>query len=64
MNDDVFSKSPPIDVTKTKDGGVIKIVMKNGEDPDVHPAKGDCCYVHYVGTIKESGKVFAENYKV
>ncbi|KAL3082169.1 hypothetical protein niasHT_037807 [Heterodera trifolii] len=52
------TENPIIDVTKAKDGGVLKTVLKQGEDPKIHPAKSDCCYVHYVGTIKESGKVF------
>uniref|UniRef100_A0A183CNM2 peptidylprolyl isomerase n=1 Tax=Globodera pallida TaxID=36090 RepID=A0A183CNM2_GLOPA len=58
MEEDPDAETKPVDVTKAMDGGVLKTLLKAGENFGVHPAKGDCCYVHYEGIIKESGKVF------
>uniref|UniRef100_A0A914I4Q5 peptidylprolyl isomerase n=1 Tax=Globodera rostochiensis TaxID=31243 RepID=A0A914I4Q5_GLORO len=58
MGADSDAETKPVDVTKAMDGGVLKTLLKAGENFGVHPAKGDFCYVHYEGIIKESGKVF------
>lgn len=56
-----LSESGPgevIDLTKTKDGGVLKTILRAGQDANSHPAKFDTIFMHYVGTIKETGKTF------
>uniref|UniRef100_A0A183CJ18 peptidylprolyl isomerase n=1 Tax=Globodera pallida TaxID=36090 RepID=A0A183CJ18_GLOPA len=47
-----------IDLSKEKDGGIVKRILRDGGEQGVHPAKGDTVYVHYVGTLKDTGEKF------
>ncbi|KAL3091548.1 hypothetical protein niasHS_005103 [Heterodera schachtii] len=51
-------ESDGIDLTKEKNGGVIKRILRNGVESGVHPTQGDTVYVHYVGTLKDNGEKF------
>uniref|UniRef100_A0A915E237 peptidylprolyl isomerase n=1 Tax=Ditylenchus dipsaci TaxID=166011 RepID=A0A915E237_9BILA len=42
----------------TKDGGVVKTIIKPGQPEHGTPLKGDTVFVHYVGTLKETGEKF------
>jgi len=42
----------------TKDGGVLKTIKNQGNPESHHPLKGDTVFVHYVGTLKETGEEF------
>lgn len=42
----------------TKDGGVLKTIIKAGQPEHGTPLKGDTVFVHYVGTLKETGEKF------
>ncbi|KAH9519285.1 Peptidyl-prolyl cis-trans isomerase fkbp4 [Bulinus truncatus] len=44
-----------IDLTETKDGGVLKEILREGEG-DERPSKGDKVFVHYVGTLLDGTK--------
>ncbi|KAI1726052.1 FKBP-type peptidyl-prolyl cis-trans isomerase domain-containing protein [Ditylenchus destructor] len=48
--------SAPIDISK--DGGIQKTIIKVGDPNQGKPSKGDTVYVHYVGTLKDSGEKF------
>lgn len=47
-----------VDLSKEKDGGLVKTILRVGQEPNVHPSNGDTVYVHYVGTLKETGEKF------
>lgn len=46
-----------IDLSKQKDGGLLKKVIKEGQGKD-KPSIGDTVYVHYVGTLASNGEKF------
>jgi len=46
-----------IDCTPNKDGGVMKEILKAGEE-DEGPYQGSRVFVHYVGTLAEDGSKF------
>jgi len=52
------SRSESNDITTTKDGGVLKTIISNGTDQTASPSKGDVVFVHYTGTLKETGEKF------
>ncbi len=41
-----------IDVTESQDGGVIKVIKREGSG-DETPNEGATVYVHYVGTLED-----------
>lgn len=45
-----------IDITPTKDQGVLKIIKKEGDPNGEFPWKGDKVTVHYVGTLEDGTK--------
>lgn len=45
-------------VDLSKDGGLLKTILRPGQKHDLHPSTGDIVYVHYVGTLKETGEKF------
>ena len=47
--------SAGIDVTEAKDGGVIKVIKKEGCGNET-PSEGATVYVHYVGTLLNGEK--------
>lgn len=42
----------PIDITPNQDGGVMKIVLREGQGEE-KPFSGDNVFVHYVGTLED-----------
>ncbi len=44
-----------IDITEEKNGGALKIILKDGQG-DARPTAGDTCSVHYVGTLLDGTK--------
>lgn len=47
-----------IDLSKEKDGGLLKTILKEGQNPNERPSSGDTVTVHYVGTLKDTGEKF------
>lgn len=47
----------PIDITPSQDGGVMKLVLREGTG-DERPYPGDTVFVHYVGTLESDGSQF------
>uniref|UniRef100_A0A915LZ51 peptidylprolyl isomerase n=2 Tax=Meloidogyne incognita group TaxID=654580 RepID=A0A915LZ51_MELJA len=58
---EVVEQNQTIDLTADKDGGVLKTIIKQGIDLNKHPRKGDTVFIHYTGTIKETGKKFDDS---
>ena len=49
-------ESDGIDITPEKDGGVLKIIKRQGSPEFGHPITGDKVFVHYVGTLTDGTK--------
>ncbi|XP_050409166.1 peptidyl-prolyl cis-trans isomerase FKBP4 isoform X1 [Patella vulgata] len=45
-----------VDITPSKDGGVLKEILNQGDENGGSPANGDTVYVHYVGTLENGDK--------
>jgi len=54
----VYAPGPnAFDITPTKDGGVLKEILRSGEGEE-GPLTGDTVFVHYVGTLLSDGSKF------
>ena len=45
-----------VDITANKDGGLLKEVLREGDEGGEHPLCGDTVSVHYVGTLLDGTK--------
>jgi len=45
-----------VDVSSAQDGGIIKVVKKEGDATAGRPCAGDSVFVHYVGTLLDGSK--------
>lgn len=61
QNMEVLEQNAIIDLTNNKDGGALKTILKQGIELNKYPRKGDTVFIHYSGTIKETGKKFDDS---